>query len=225
MSTFTVLKTLDMKKLCMLTVSLLTVCVTYAQIKQGTTLLGGDLLFSRMNTWDDGNSHANTTTSIYISPSVGRAIGDDLVAGIAAGYGQTTAKTFSQSPFIFRTKSYGVNLFVRRYRNVAGGLSVFLEAALQGQYTDQTQTDRATAIVNQHTKIYTATLGLDPGLAYAVSSRLWLEAGFQNLLYAQYQHNRTTAEGAPGSKQDIYNIGSLLGSSGVSLGFRFLFNQ
>jgi len=211
-----------MRRISLLAAGLFSISAVHAQIDRGTTLLGSDVMFEKATDKRDGDPHANTRTVYYITPSIGRAISDDLVAGVRLLYGYSVQKNYSTTASISKNSSYGAGLFIRRYKKVAGGLNVFLEARLQGLYQYYTQADRSTGVVYQNNKTYNVIAGLNPGLAYAATRRIWLEIALQNLIYAQYQHTRGEGDGMPGSTGNDFAISTAFNSIPISLGFKIL---
>lgn len=213
------------QQIYLLLAGLFTVSVVHAQISQGTTLLGGDLTFSRSGTKDDGDPKSNTSMSIYIAPSISRAIGDNLLAGVTFIYGNSVGKNYNNSPpSKVKTITYGGSFFIRRYRTLVGGLNVFLEAALQGLYQHTAGIDMSTGHVGSSSKNYVLIAGLNPGIAYAATRRVMLEASFQNLVYGEYIYYRAQSDGRPNSTSKGFQIGTALSNPTVAVGFKILLN-
>jgi len=211
------------KQLYLLLACLFTVCVVHAQISQGTTLLGGDFTFSQGGNKNDGDPKSNTSMGIYIAPSISRAVRDNLLAGVTFTYGNSIAKNYNSSPpSKLKNITYGGSFFLRRYRPLPGGLNVFLEAALQGRYLHAIATDMSTGHVTSTSNNYVFIAGFNPGIAYAATRRVMLEASFQNLLYGEYIYYRAQSDGRPNAIDKGFQIGTGFSNLTVAVGFKIL---
>src|SRR5450631_3784189 len=171
------------------------VLISKAQIKQGEILLGGNVGFSRQSSTpgNPGTGYSTTNTSISLNPSYGKAIKDNLLIGFDLNYsgsknyqdlgtlnpGQTSTE---------RVHNYGAGFFVRRYKSLGSGFSLFLQSRLGVSYERQKNENTNSTDLDTDVKQYTVDLGFYPGISFAVSRRVQLETGFQNLAYIQYSH-------------------------------------
>lgn len=207
-----------------------------AQIKKGAILLGGTLGFgtSKGSTYDNnGNlSDKQSTTDVTLSPSIGKAIKDNLVAGFDlsyegyknnqgsdGGYGTTTT-----------TRGYGAGMFLRRYIPLGSGFAIFMQTRLGGTYNTQKYTSNGGApYPYTDGKWYSIDLSFYPGVAYAITKRVQLETGFANLVDVNYVHNKnTTASGGSNNvisttKSNGFGISTSLTSQvGFAVGIKVL---
>jgi hypothetical protein len=73
------------------------------------------------------------------------------------------------------------------------------------------------------------TLGFYPGISYAITNKVQLETGFQNLLFASYDHQKRTDQPQSGGTPSSYSSNSISLATGLSnsfsgfvIGFRVL---
>jgi hypothetical protein len=193
---------------------------THAQIKQGSVLLGGNLGFNT----EKGSAPPNTmyqsgTTSFQLSPTIAKAIKDNLLLGFDLNYAHSSSNE-QNNPGTSEEKSdiYGLGVFLREYKSLGNRFYIFTQEELSGNYS----TASLNAVtVNKGTAV---TLGFEPGLAYGISKRVQLETGFPNLFYLNYQHNNSVADNV---KTHSFGLGTNMSSSleDFEVGFRFLLGQ
>ncbi|MGZ8549103.1 MAG: hypothetical protein ACXWV2_00515 [Chitinophagaceae bacterium] len=214
-----------MKKtlLAIITVSLL-VCSANAQIKKGSVFLGGDISGSTQKT-KSGDVTTNKQNGINISPVFGKAIKENLVLGVNAGLGIYDNKYPAGNNTNFKTNSYGAGVFLRKYKNIGtNGFYLFVQGGLGVNYMTQEHEGPFAANFNELKRI---SVGINayPGLSYAVSRKLHLETGFNNLLTLNYFHDKLeTGSPVTTSKTNGFSIASSLNNatSYLYLGFRLL---
>jgi hypothetical protein len=226
-----------MKKIYLLVTFFMAVLISQAQIKKGGILLGGNVGFSTQSgsPGDPATSYTTTATSFFLNPSYGKAVRDNLLIGFDLSY--SGSKNYSDQnlvnpgqTFTGRIHDYGAGFFVRRYKNLGSGFSLFLQGRLGVFYQKQTDenTNSTATDPDVNSKEYIVNLGFYPGISYAVSRRVQLETGFQNLIYAQYSHQRETfqEQGSVPSdfKQNNFSLGTSLSNSlsGFVVGVRIL---
>src|SRR5882757_9601242 len=101
-------------------IGLFTVCIANAQIKKGDVLLGGNLGFSK-NSSTPAGMDGNDQTFISISPSFGKVVADNLLAGFNLNYAHSRSKSGNpgnpgQAANISTQDTYGLGVFVRKYK-------------------------------------------------------------------------------------------------------------
>jgi len=197
--------------------------VSDAQIKKGSWLLGGDVDFNIQNASQPaGNSYTSSSANISLYPSLGKAIRDNLVLGADLSYLHSQSKnadpnvpTTTNSTF----NQYGFGLFLREYKPLGKGFSLFAQERLGGSYGDGLPSGS-----EDFGHSYFLSLGLTPGLAYTVCGRMQLEASLPSLFSIGYSHQKVGS--APNEyKYDSFGAGTNLGSdffSNITLGFRFI---
>jgi outer membrane protein with beta-barrel domain len=194
-----------------------------AQIKQGSWLLGGDFTFaSNTSNQPDGTPYSNKNTSFSITPSLGKAIRDNLILGFDLSYNHQRSTTVQPNPPDEEStyNQYGVGVFMREYKPVGSNFSLFLQERVGGGFAKITNTNSSNATSMSF------TMGLSPGVAYSVTRKLQLETGFQNLLYANYAHTKI-GEDPSAVKNTNFSVGTNLGYAFQNLivGVRFLFGR
>ena len=212
--------------LAIFTVSMF-VCSANAQIKKGSIFLGGDISGSTQKT----KSNDVTTykqNGINISPVFGKAIKENLVLGVNAGFGIYKNEYPAGGNTNFKTSSYNAGAFLRKYKNIGtSGFYLFVQGGLGGSYMTQKQEGPFTPVFDELKRI---SVGINayPGLSYAVSRKLHLETGFNNLLSLYYFHDKRET-GNPGSisKTNGFSVASSLNNatSSLYLGFRLLIGK
>jgi hypothetical protein len=198
-----------------------------AQIKKGSIFLGGDISGSTQKT-KTGGITTNKQNGITISPVFGKAIKDNLVLGMNVGFSIYEMDNSNGSPYDYNADFYNAGIFLRKYKNIgAGGFYLFVQGGLGGSYLKQKQEDSNSGFFDQ-TKRVAVGLTAYPGISYAVSKKLHLETGFNNLLSLNYFNEKRNA-GSPvtTSKTNGFNIASSLNNatSSLYLGFRLLIGK
>jgi hypothetical protein len=194
-----------------------------AQIKQGSWLLGGDFTFtSNTSNQPDGTPYSNKNTSFTISPSVGKAIKDNLILGFDLSYthqGSTTVQPLPPDE-VSTYNQYGAGVFMREYKTLGSNFSLFLQERVGGSFAKLINSNSSDA------RSMSFNLGFSPGVAYSVSRKVQLETGFQNLLYANYTHTKIGADPSA-VKNNNFSVGTNLGYAFQNLivGVRFLFGN
>ncbi len=186
------------------------------QIKKGATLLGGQLGFNASTT-EPNNFPKSTTTGLTLSPAFGKAVKDNLVIGVDVLYVYT--KNVNDAN-VSKTNAYGAGFFIRKYKLLAKDFYLFGQGRLGGLYSASKyySTQQPGSI---ESKGYNIGLGFYPGLAYSVTYKLQLEAGFNNLVAVQFSH----ATDDNNSKSSNFGFSSSLSSiAGLTFGFRVLLN-
>ena len=192
----------------LLTAGLLLFFTGRAQIKKGELLLGGNLGFQKQDNDPVAPNYSNATFT-SVAPSFGKAIGDNLVAGVSLSYGYSKmVQSDGYNPlYTLNQRNYGLVFFIRRYMDLGHNFSLFVEGDLGGIYLRQKGSYEGTNGLYVNSKGYNISASLAAGITYRLTHRWMVETGFQNLGYAIYSHSKQ--EGSSQSFQK-YN--------GVSLG-------
>jgi len=174
-----------------LSISLLIVgFFSQAQINKGAILLGGNFSAGTSSDKPDGVDKALKSTNLSFFPSYGRAIRDNLVLGFDLLFIYDT-----QAPGLTstsQTNGYGAGFFVRKYKPLGSGFSLFGQTRLGFNYQDyQTDYSAGTGSQHQDQRALGASLAFTPGIAYAVSRRWQLETSLPSLASINYTHAST----------------------------------
>jgi hypothetical protein len=190
-----------------------------AQINQGAILIGGNLSFSR----EESNSFQQMANRFTFSPAIGKAIKENLIVGVDLTYSRQKSYGVGNSFFNFNSKTYGGGIFLRSYKVVAKNFYLFGQGRI-GTYFQQ---DEET---NNTSSRKSATLGINiaiyPGIAYEITKKLQLEAGFPELFYVGYTSGRSTYNpgSGPNRTRGFGVSTSLTNGTPLSIGMRLLIN-
>ncbi|MCS3799761.1 outer membrane beta-barrel protein [Niastella sp. OAS944] len=207
--------------------SLLFVCTlavtSQAQINKGATWLGGQVGYSQTNSESETTSKTKQT-GFNFSPAVGTAVKENLILGVFVNYSTNKTKISSTNTSITTKKEelVGGGLFIRNYIPVVNRLYLFGDARVF--YNSYKYTDKSNS---PETKIkgFDAGISATPGLAFAVTDKIQIETGLNNLFSTRYQ-KRTQTQGISEIENKTFNTGLFLdNSSQVFIGFRFLINK
>ncbi|AEW01984.1 Autotransporter beta- domain protein [Niastella koreensis GR20-10] len=209
--------------------SLVFVCAfmvtTRAQISKGAVWVGGSIGYNQTKQ-DPGiyNGKPYKTTTLTINPSIGTAVKDNLVVGIELLYNQIKTENDGNS-VKSKTNAYGGGVFVRKYFPVITRLYIFgdANAAYAATKNDRTLSTGTNPIVVT-AKGGITSVGITPGIAFAVSKKFMLETSLNNLFSVAYTSTKTTGP------TDYYKSKSSQFAAGVfadgkaqfNIGVRFL---
>jgi hypothetical protein len=215
-----------MKKLLLAVITVLAVAnFTNAQIKKGAIFLGGDISASTQNTKSQ-NQTSSKQNGVLISPVFGKAIKDNLILGVHAGVGFYN-NNYDNDNMKSKSNSYNAGIFLRKYKNIGNSdFYFFMQGGLNGNFSKQTQ-QRIAPAYNEENKYFNIALSAYPGISYAVTKKLQLETGFNNLLTLSYMNEKRTV-GITNYTTNGFSISSSLSYNALSslyLGFRFLLNK
>lgn len=199
-----------------------------AQIKKGTSLLGGSVYFNSQKTESNDFSRSDKSNSYGFSPSYGKAIRQNLILGgdlMLSGNSITSSEQSWQSKR--RENHYGAGIFLRKYQHLGlSGFYLFLQSRLGGSImTGKGRYDPNNSSLDTKISGFNVQLDLYPGIAYAVTPRLQLETGLNNLLHAGYYSRKITnaASGAATSKTSGFGAGASIGAGvDLTVGLRLL---
>ena len=194
--------------------------VSNAQINKGSTFLGGDLQYRKVETkYESPTSNITYTSKSYeFLPVFGKAIKQDLILG---GFAGIAVADENQMNGYSEYDSYEGGLFIRKYKNLGnGGFYLFLEGKLGANYVES-------EVYNTNyssSKKMSYYLSLYPGISYALSRKFHLETGLANLLSVGYSHEYRSMNYR--TRQDYFYFNSSIDNgSAFYLGFRVLIGK
>lgn len=199
-----------------LALCLLSVSTAQSQIRKGAVLLGSEFGYASYKQeaegWDDMKQNAWN-----ISPNVAFAIRDNLLLGADLTYSQAEPIDAVER----KVRAGGLGVYLRRYWGIAGRFYVFGQARLGGELTKDEQGSNGT------TKGFSITGSLYPGISYGITSKIYLETGFNNLLTIGYTETKLeSGTNPPSAKTRQFAIASSLSQeSNFSVGIRFLLGK
>lgn len=197
-----------------------------AQIQKGTNMIGGNIGYNTQKNEQNysGNSQSTENKSLGITPSYGKAVKTNLVVGADLTYQNITSKNKNNGN-TNETKSngFGVGVFTRHYKNLgSSGFYLFLQSRLG------VDVSKSTNNTPYKSKSFNIGAGLNPGIAYAITPKMHIETGLNNLFYAGYSKSSSTNEQDPSTSSKIsgFNAGIGLGSSTEwTVGVKFFFGS
>ncbi|MFT3932665.1 MAG: outer membrane beta-barrel protein [Chitinophagaceae bacterium] len=217
-----------MKKIILPALVLFAATITSnAQIKKGSILLGGQISATAASSNVTQNNTTTTqqkSSGYSISPAFGKAIKENLIIGADLLFSHQK-NDYTGGPYQ-KGNDYGLGVFVRQYKQLGKYFYFFTQLRAGGSYGQTDFTDN-TNNNDSHSKGYSFQLAVYPGIAYSVNNKLQIEAGFNNLAYIQFSHNKQWSDANNGwtSKTNNFSLGSSLSNfAGPSVGFRLLFN-
>lgn len=227
-----------MKKVTLLTATAFFCFSSFAQIKKGSVYLGGDvsltnIKFERSSMPSSPNVPGNgTVKGIVISPAIGIAIKDNLIAGADITYQNNKTENYYSAPGTTESKGAGAGVFIRRYFPVASQFYFFGQARVgyANRNFEQISTS-GLATYDTEEKTWNMLGGLYPGLSYNVTKSFYLEMGLNNLLQIGYEktdrtetqtYNSTTTKSSL-TQKGFFIQSSLSNSTSLNVGVRFIF--
>lgn len=188
------------------------------QFTKGSTWLGGSAGYSS-NVSESQFSSRTKTHSFNINPAIGKVVKPGIVAGIDLSY--SSAKEERNSPpYENKSKFYGAGIFARKYIETFKKLYLFAHAGLGGGI------NRANASNNfpgaTESNGWQAGVSLYPGVSYALSSKVFLEAAFINLFTVSYSSAKTKIQNDVYKNSNFSASVNLNNTSNFGLGIRFI---
>jgi hypothetical protein len=207
-----------------LLVAFIAISAANAQIKAGTNVMGGSIYYSSQKT-ELNNANVGQVTknsSFGIIPSYGKAIRENLVVGADLSYTNTVQENTNGNSNSTKTKnnSFGAGVFVRPYKNLGtSGFYLFLQGRLGADFSKEKLGSN-----NNESTGFNIGVGINPGIAYAVTPKMHIETGLNNLFYTGYSSNKSTNDPISYSyKTSGFNASIGLGNSTQwTVGVKFL---
>jgi len=198
--------------------------ISYAQISSGSVYFGGSIGGSSVKQESSISSTEGKRSSINISPSVGLAVKDNLIAGINFIYSNDQSKSYLNWQD-HKNNTYGGGIFLRKYFPIIKRLYFFGEGGLDyTQYKYETPAGTGSYYAKRTTK--TVSAGIFPGLAFNIYKSFYIETAFPILLELGYNQTNdlTTNFGSTTTTKDkgIFLQSYLSNSSYLNFGVRFI---
>ena len=221
------------------TLTLLVVClaqIVHAQISKGSLFLGGSIGYSHNSNEMEYNPSGNTVqdnknTTWSFQPQIGKAVAANQIVGVFLNFSKTSGSQQSGlNRLLNETTGNGGGIFYRRYHGLSNRLYLFGDAALGANFTrQQTNNDNGTinyaSFKNKNTAI---NLSITPGLSFAASRKVYLEASLNSLLAIGYSWGNSHTYDVRGTVQQTQNQKSFSAgananaTSGLSVGLRWI---
>lgn len=190
-----------------------------AQIKKGSTLLGGQISSYNTSSNNFSNEPVHKYNSAEFNISVGKAFRNNLVNGFNFSYNYSDDYN---SINVTKHKSYGIGVFNKRYKKLISDFYLFMEFGAKYIHSNLNTTDPARISLST-AKGNAGLLGMTPGISYKILNKLNLEISIPSIFNAQY--SITKGEQLPFTSKDktfslFSNLsGSLLSSLGIGIRF------
>jgi hypothetical protein len=227
-----------MKKITFLTIALLfaTLFSTAQLLKKNQKILGGSLSFYLGSVHDTSSLNGKSNGSnfnIFIAPSYGKAIKDNVVLGYSVVLGFNTARSVDSSQEN-KNKGYqtGASVFIEKFYQLGNNFYLAARSDLGINYSQShyRQFFHGNLATENKTKSYGAAISLTPSIVYAFNKKLLAQFGLNNFISMGYRQDKTES-GSPASKintkRSQFDFSSALNFSqtlsNISLGFRYIF--
>jgi hypothetical protein len=189
--------------------------ITKAQITKGSTFIGGQI--SGITYRQESGSNVQKQSSFVISPAVGTAIKQNLIAGIDLTYARTKYE-YPPSPES-EGNSFGGGFFLRRYAPIASRFYFFLQGRV-GYYHDKSESNSGNISYKNLGNNF--NLGLYPGVSYALNKSLHVEVGLNNLALLNYSYGTGTQTGSPDLKTKSFGFSTSASGTNLAFALRFI---
>lgn len=196
---------------------------TQAQIKQGAVFLGGGVNISNQSAKEPEvvavNGYTNDVLNLTLSPSIGKAIRDNLVLGVTLSYNYGhTSYTSTTNEYKTDQSTYGVGVYLREYQPIFKRFYLYEQEQLSLEYVPKQGGDDLTS--------YSLNLGFTPGIAYAISKHFQIETGLTNLFAATYSHSKDETS-IGNTTTSSFSLASNLSQafSNLTVGCQFVFGN
>jgi len=199
--------------------------VANAQFTKGSLLIGGELSFSGSTSTTDQQNQNQHSGNFNVS--LGKAINENSVFGINLTYIPYTSSN-SYYPYnlfgTFRTNSYVIGVFYRKYKSLGKDFYLFGEAGAgfttsSSNFTDSLGVKQSTASTNG------GQLSFMPGIAYKISKKFFIEITVPNILFFSFSsaHTNNPSPVSYTFKTSSFSVSTSLNSnplSALGIGFR-----
>ena len=199
---------------------------TNAQIKKDAILLGGQVSFYSAKNTGTPTPPDSKNNGAALNLSLGKAVNENTVAGVYAGYGKNKAENYynGSTYYTSTTSNYSAGLFYRKYKNFTKNCYFFGE--INGGFSGYKQsTENVQPSSNK--SVYTQNgiqLGITPGLSYQIYKKLQLEILIPSVAGISYASTKSTNQTTT-IKGSIFQLSTSLNASllnNVALGFKFV---
>jgi hypothetical protein len=197
-----------------------------AQISKGSLFLGGSFgAFSSTSKEDTPSNFESKNSGFSFFPQIGKAIGTNKIAGLTLGYNQSTNKSNFNGQKQ-ESKGYSAGAFYRRYYSLSSRFYLFGQGVLEWRHVNERQeNDNALQRTSNNENF---NFSITPGISYAASQRIHLEASLNELLALGYQtgksknYNATGGVSGTSTQKNLYLAGNGNGFSSITIGIRWI---
>ena len=180
-----------MKRFTLFSITIFLFASAKAQITKGSTFLGGSVNFSSDKSSPSRTTDVETINSNWgIRPQIGKTFRDNKVAGIFFDMGGSVNKQSRAPSDLSQTKNsiYGGGVFLRNYFSIANRFYLFGDASfgIASIRNENLFDNGTTRFIAYSNKGIQTNLSLAPGISFAASKNVHLEAAFNKLLSLTY---------------------------------------
>lgn len=223
-----------MKKITLLSLTLVFITLfSHAQISKGSTFIGGFLNFSSDKNKPTSTTNVESTNSSWeFRPQLGKVIRDNKVAGVFLNAGGSINRQSSLPSNLSQTKNsfYGGGVFFRNYFAIANRFYLFGDASigLTPRKSESLNDNGTSRFVSYNSKTIESNLSLTPGISFAASKKIHLEAAFNNLFFVSYSSTKSKEYSSPATlyretkNKNWRATANANGFSSLFLGVRFI---
>lgn len=203
-----------MERFTLLTIAILIFAsITKAQITKGSTFIGGQIsVYTNKSTTDGATTQKEH--SIFISPAVGTAIRQNLIAGIDLTYGYSSSYNG-----ITKGNTFGGGFFLRKYFAISNRFNFFVQG--RSGYSHS----KLESAPSNYSYTYTsdvANLGLYPGVSFRLNRVLHIEAGLNNLALFSYSHSTNKQASSPNQSSNNFSFSTSTTGTNMAFALRFI---
>lgn len=207
-----------MERFTLLTIAIfLFASITKAQITKGSTFIGGQISGYTYKYENSIYPNPQKQNSIFVSPAIGTAIKQNLIAGIDLTYGHTKNDN-GFNPQV-KGNNFGGGFFLRRYTSIANRFYFFLQGRA-GYFHDKTESTSGSAVNTNQSNNF--NIGLYPGVSFALTRCLHIEAGLNNLVLVNYSHGIYKQPASPDQISNNFNFSTSASGTNLSFALRFI---
>src|SRR5581483_2243401 len=191
-----------------------------AQIGKGSLWLGGGIGYNSSKTDNNVAVPQTQDNNFNFNPGIGVAVKNNLILGADITFNSEVNKSpnyvYSSVPVTEtkKTKTYGVGVFLREYFPVINRLYIFGQERVYysaGKTTDQYGGN------TDNDKNWGTGFSFYPGVSFALTKKLQLESGFNNLFNVNYSQAKVNGK----QTNESFEIGATSNNSGYfTIGFR-----
>lgn len=157
-------------------------------IGKGSVILGGDISFSSYKLTEN-NTDTRKNSLFNISPAAGFAVKKNLFVGANLEYSLFNNEAISNASKI-RGNGFNYGVFVRQYKPLKHNFYIFLQGGVGGRnYHEKLKNAQPGEIYDS--KQFAVNASLSPGISYAITSKLQIETGLNNIVSIGYSETKT----------------------------------
>jgi hypothetical protein len=210
-----------MKKNILIFIAIVSAANLEAQINKGTLLTGGDMSFTTQSVIQSSLSGTQSTSGFYFSPVLATAIKNNFFFGGSLSF--QSAKSINLLNQEIKNNFYGAGIFLRKYKPILKDLYAFIQPGLSVSW------GKADILLNNQSyqKSFQVRGDFSTGLSFSVSKKIYLEAGFTNLVTFDFLKTNTidnTQTPAQVTINKRFSFSSSLSAltANLSFGFRIM---